>query len=82
MVADRKHPLGILPPDTDTRALVASVNREDVWRAAAARAGVAAADMLGGTSRRPETFFDGRGFDPANLAAYLASLTIECNPGA
>ena len=77
MAADRGHPLGVLPTVTDTRDLVASANREDVWRAAAARAGVAAANMLGGTSRGPETFFDGRGLDPA---AYLASLTIERSP--
>ena len=73
---------GVLPPDIDTRALIAAVNREGIWRAAAARAGVAASDMPAGTSRGPETFFDGKVFDPANPAAYLASLAIKRSPGA
>jgi nitrate/nitrite transport system substrate-binding protein len=33
-------------------------------------------------SRGPETFFDGKVFDPANPAAYLASLAIKRSPGA
>ena len=73
---------GVLPPDTDTRALVSAVNKEAIWRAAAARAGVAAADIPAGTSRGVETFFDGKVFDPANPAAYLASLAIKRSPGA
>ena len=73
---------GVLPPDTDTRALVAAVNKEAIWRAAAARAGVAGADIPAGTSRGIETFFDGKVFDPANPAAYLASLAIKRSPGA
>ena len=73
---------GVLPPNIDSRALVAAVNKEGIWRAAAARAGVAPADMPSGTSRGPETFFDGKVFDPANPAAYLASLAIKRSPGA
>jgi nitrate/nitrite transport system substrate-binding protein len=73
---------GILPPDTDTSALVAAVNKEAIWRAAAERAGVPASATPSGTSRGPETFFDGKVFDPANPAAYLASLTIKRSPGA
>lgn len=73
---------GVLPPDLDTRALVAAVNREGIWRAAAERAGVPASATPRGTSRGPETFFDGKVFDPANPAAYLASLAIKRSPGA
>ncbi len=68
---------GVLPPDTDTKAAIAAVNREDIWRAGAAAAGVAASDMPAGTSRGKETFFDGQVFDPAEPAAYLAALKIK-----
>jgi nitrate/nitrite transport system substrate-binding protein len=68
---------GVLAPGTDTKALIASVNRQDIWRSAATLAGVAAADMPAGTSRGTETFFDGKVFDPANPAAYLASQSIK-----
>ena len=73
---------GVLPPDTNTRELVAQVNKEGLWRAAAERAGVPASAMPAGTSRGPETFFDGKVFDPENPAAYLASLSIKRSPGA
>ena len=73
---------GVLPESTDTRALIAQVNREAVWRAAAERAGVPAAEMPTGTSRGRETFFDGKVFDPADPAAYLASLSIKKLAGA
>lgn len=73
---------GVLPADLDTRALVSAVNREGIWRAAAERAGVPASATPRGTSRGPETFFDGKVFDPANPAAYLASLAIKRSPGA
>ena len=36
---------GVLPGDTDTKALIAAVNREDIWRSAAKLAGVAASDI-------------------------------------
>ncbi|SDB54131.1 CmpA/NrtA family ABC transporter substrate-binding protein [Belnapia rosea] len=73
---------GVLPEATDTRALIAQVNREGLWRAAAERAGVPAGEMPGGTSRGRETFFDGKVFDPENPAAYLASLSIKKLAGA
>ncbi|WP_245215036.1 CmpA/NrtA family ABC transporter substrate-binding protein [Pararoseomonas indoligenes] len=68
---------GVLPESTDTKKLIGEVNREDIWRAAAARAGVPAGEMPNGTSRGRETFFDGKVFDPENPAAYLASLSIK-----
>ena len=68
---------GILPADLDTKALVRGVNREDVWRAAATAAGAPASDLPAGPSRGIETFFDGVRFDPADPAAYLASLAIK-----
>ncbi len=73
---------GVLPPDFDAKAAVAAVNREDIWRQAAAAAGVAASSMPAGTSRGKETFFDGKVFDPAAPADYLASLSIKKIAGA
>lgn len=68
---------GILPEGLQTAPLIAQVNREEIWRAAAARAGVPNAETPSGTSRGRETFFDGKVFDPENPAAYLASLSIK-----
>lgn len=68
---------GKFAPDTDTKALIGKVNREDMWRAAAKDLGVSAADIPATTSRGPEKFFDGKIFDPANPSAYLASLAIK-----
>ncbi|GAA3856225.1 ABC transporter substrate-binding protein [[Pseudomonas] carboxydohydrogena] len=68
---------GKIPANTDTKALIAKVNREDIWRDAAKTLGVAAADIPASTSRGKETFFDGKVFDPENPAAYLKSLTIK-----
>jgi nitrate/nitrite transport system substrate-binding protein len=68
---------GYLPGTTDITATVDQVNREDIWRAAAAALGVAAADIPEGTSRGVETFFDGKVFDPADPGAYLESLAIK-----
>jgi nitrate/nitrite transport system substrate-binding protein len=73
---------GVFPEGTDTNALVAQVNREDIWRAAAERAGVPASETPRGTSRGRETFFDGKVFDPENPAAYLNSLSIKKLTGA
>ncbi len=73
---------GVLPQDTDTAKLIGEVNKEAIWRAAAERAGVKASDTPTGTSRGTETFFDGKVFDPANPAAYLASLSIKKLAGA
>ncbi len=67
---------GYLPAETDVKALVDQVNREDLWRDAAKTLGVAAADIPASSSRGPETFFDGKVFDPENPSAYLESLAI------
>ncbi|MDD1526338.1 bicarbonate-binding protein [Bradyrhizobium sp. WBOS7] len=61
----------------DTKALIAKVNREDMWRDAAKALGVATSDIPASTSRGKETFFDGKVFDPENPAAYLKSLAIK-----
>ena len=68
---------GRLDPATDVRSLVAKVNREDLWRDAARTLGVPASDIPAHPSRGPETFFDGKVFDPENPAAYLKSLSIK-----
>jgi nitrate/nitrite transport system substrate-binding protein len=66
---------GYLPENTDTKALIAKVNREDLWREAAKELGVT--DIPASTSRGKETFFDGKVFDPENPGDYLASLSIK-----
>jgi nitrate/nitrite transport system substrate-binding protein len=63
--------------EEDFAALIDQVNREDLWREAAAELGVAEADIPASTSRGPETFFDGKVFDPENPQAYLDSLDIS-----
>jgi nitrate/nitrite transport system substrate-binding protein len=70
---------GKFAPDTDIKALVDQVNREDIWRGAAKDLGVAAADIPASSSRGKETFFDGKVFDPENPAAYLESLSIKAS---
>jgi nitrate/nitrite transport system substrate-binding protein len=67
---------GKFEPTLDTNALLAKVNREDLWRDAAKALSVAAADIPASPSRGKETFFDGKVFDPDNPAAYLKSLRI------
>ena len=66
---------GYLPANTDLKALIKEVNREDVWRSAAAALG--ATDLPASTSRGAETFFDGKVFDPGSPDTYLASLAIR-----
>ncbi|KAA3501966.1 nitrate ABC transporter substrate-binding protein [Rhizobium rhizogenes] len=66
---------GKFAPDTDVKALVTKVNREDIWREAAKDLGVV--DLPASTSRGKETFFDGKVFDPENPSAYLESLSIK-----
>jgi len=61
----------------DAKALIAKVNREDIWKDAAKALGVAAADIPDSKSRGKETFFDGKVFDPEDPAAYLKSLAIK-----
>jgi nitrate/nitrite transport system substrate-binding protein len=68
---------GYLPANTDINALVNKVNREDLWRIAAAKLNVPAADIPKTSSRGIEKFFDGKIFDPANPQAYLNSLKIK-----
>jgi nitrate/nitrite transport system substrate-binding protein len=68
---------GMMSPDLDTKALIAKVNREDLWREGAKAIGVKDSDIPKGTSRGKETFFDGKVFDPADPKAYLASLGIK-----
>ena len=68
---------GKFEPGFDTKALIAKVNREDIWRDAAKALGVAASDIPASKSRGKETFFDGKVFDPENPAAYLKSLSIK-----
>ena len=68
---------GNLAPNTDTKALVKKVNREDIWRAAAKAINAPAAEIPASTSRGKETFFDGQVFDPENPQAYLDSLAIK-----
>ena len=66
---------GKFDPTTDTKALIAKVNREDLWRDAAKTLGVPAIPTS--TSRGKETLFDGKVSDPADPSAYLASLGIK-----
>ena len=68
---------GYLPASTDTKKLIDSVNREDLWRQAAKTLGVAQGDIPTSTSRGVETFFDGKVFDPENPKAYLDSQAIK-----
>ncbi|MET0443820.1 MAG: CmpA/NrtA family ABC transporter substrate-binding protein [Pseudorhodoplanes sp.] len=65
---------GKYEPGFDSKALIAKVNREDLWKDAAKELGAA---LPTSTSRGKETFFDGKVFDPADPAAYLKSLTIK-----
>ncbi len=68
---------GYLPADTDRKALIKQVNREDLWREAAKALGVPANEIPAGSSRGPEKFFDGKVFDPSDPGAYLKSLAIK-----
>jgi nitrate/nitrite transport system substrate-binding protein len=66
---------GKLATDTDVKALVDKVNRHDLWLEAAKELGVT--DLPASPSRGPETFFDGKVFDPDNITAYLEGLAIK-----
>lgn len=68
---------GYLPKDFDSQALIDTVNREDIWRQAAAELAVPAEQIPQSKSRGVETFFDGKTFDPQNPQAYLDSLTLK-----
>ncbi len=65
---------GKLPAATDIKGMVAKVNRGDLWLEAAKALGLS--DLPASPSRGPETFFDGKVFDPENPEGYLASLAI------
>jgi nitrate/nitrite transport system substrate-binding protein len=68
---------GKLPLSTDVKALVNSVNREDLWREAAKALSLLASDIPSSSSRGREAFFDGKVFDPDDPVAYLKSLAIK-----
>ncbi len=68
---------GYLPIDTDLRATVDKVNREDLWREAAKSLNIPADQIPATPSRGVETFFDGITFDPENPQAYINSLQIK-----
>ncbi len=68
---------GYIPANTDTKALVDQVNREDLWKEAAKALGVSEAEIPTSTSRGVETFFDGVQFDPEKPEEYLKSLQIK-----
>ncbi len=65
---------GKLQMTLNTSAIIAKVNRSDIWRKAAAAVG---GSGPAGDSRGVEKFFDGKVFNPANPKAYLASLGIK-----
>jgi len=68
---------GKFEPNYDSKALIAKVNREDLWRDAAKAINAPASDIPASKSRGKETFFDGKVFDPDNPSAYLKSLSIK-----
>jgi nitrate/nitrite transport system substrate-binding protein len=68
---------GYLPPDTDTKAIIDKVNREDLWKEAAKAIGVPDSEIPTSTSRGVETFFDGVKFDPEKPEEYLKNLKIK-----
>jgi bicarbonate transport system substrate-binding protein len=70
---------GILPKSemANFNALIAKVNREDLWRESAKELGIPDSDIPTSTSRGVEKFFDGKEFNPENPQAYLDSLAIK-----
>ena len=66
---------GKFAPDLDVKALVDKVNRHDLWLEAAKELGIT--DLPASPSRGPETFFDGKVFDPDDITAYLEGLAIK-----
>src|SRR5262245_644989 len=62
---------------TDAKALIAKVNREDLWREAAKDLSIPADQIPASKSRGKETFFDGKVFDPENPVGYLKILAIK-----
>ena len=70
-------PLGVLPPETDMRALIGQVNREDIWRDCRRRSPCRRPTSRVGTSRGRETSSTARSSIPTIRQAYLASLAIK-----
>jgi nitrate/nitrite transport system substrate-binding protein len=69
---------GNIPVDfVAAKKLVAKVNREDLWKAAATALKVDVAQIPASTSRGVETFFDGMKFDPEKPEEYLKALKIK-----
>lgn len=68
---------GYFTPDTDTKALIKAVNREDLWREAAKALNIPEAEIPTSTSRGIEKFFDGVEFDPEKPEEYLTKLQIK-----
>ena len=68
---------GKLPMSLNRMAVINRVNRADIWRHAAATAGVPAGQIPKSDNRGIEKFFDGKSFNPGNPNAYLASLAIK-----
>jgi nitrate/nitrite transport system substrate-binding protein len=67
---------GYFDANTDAKAMIDKVNREDLWKLAAKAIGKEA-DIPASTSRGVETFFDGVKFDPENPTEYLNGLKIK-----
>ncbi|MCS6960194.1 MAG: CmpA/NrtA family ABC transporter substrate-binding protein [Pseudanabaenaceae cyanobacterium SKYGB_i_bin29] len=68
---------GYFKADTDTKALIKAVNREDLWREAAKALNIPKGQIPASTSRGKERFFDGVVFDPEKPEEYLAKLKIK-----
>ncbi|MBF2066075.1 MAG: ABC transporter substrate-binding protein [Calothrix sp. C42_A2020_038] len=67
---------GYRSPEFDTKRLIDSVNREDLWRQAAKIIGQTAA-IPPTTSRGVEKFFNGLEFDPENPGIYLQAPKLR-----
>ena len=63
LVPHGRHPLGQIRADPGPMALIAKVNREDLWREAARTGSSGESDSAVHLARQ-ETFFDGKVFDP------------------
>src|SRR3546814_15111990 len=69
---------GKLPMTLNKTAVIAKVNRADIWRKAAAAAMAPPAQIPKSDSRGVEKFFDVMVFDPGHPAAYPKSPVIKC----
>jgi nitrate/nitrite transport system substrate-binding protein len=64
---------GMVGPEVDYAGIVDKVNRPDVFREVAKELGVAAPSA----DARPEAFFDGVAFDPADPETYAKSFAVN-----